>query len=382
MRAFVFTDRALERQAGRFVWLSIDAEKERNAGFLEKYPIQAFPTLLVIDPASERAALRWIGGATRPQLERLLDDGERAWKGKGKGPDALLVRADRLLGGGKSEEAAEAYRKAVARSPRGWHGHDRAVESLLTVLAMGGRAEECVRVARREMPNERTLHYAILAGSGLGCALELEGAAKSAAVPPFEAMVLSAFTPPAIEMPGDDRSGLYGLLLEARGAAGDDAGATRVASEWLTFLEGEAARATDPQARAVFDAHRLSAAIELEDPLRAVPALEQSQKDFPQDFNPPARLAVAYREAGRYDEALAAADRALALVYGPRKIRVFSTRADILEKKGDLAGARATVEEAIRYGESLPKAQIGPRTLDALRKRVAALKEKEGAAAP
>ena len=50
--------------------------------------------------------------------------------------------------------------------------------------------------------------------------------------------------------------------------------------------------------------------------------LEQSEKDFPNDYNPPARLALAYKAMKQYDEALAASDRALAKVYGPRKIAV------------------------------------------------------------
>jgi predicted negative regulator of RcsB-dependent stress response len=373
MRAFVFTDRALERQAGRFVWLSIDAEKERNAPFLERYPIQAYPTLLVIDPASERAALRWIGGATLRQLEGILVDGERAWRGEGNGPDALLVRADRLLGEGRADDAVRAYRKAIDRSGPDWHGRDRAVEALLTVLGTSGRVEECVRTAGEEMPDERTPHYANVAAAGLGCALEMEGPGSPAAVSRFEAMVLSTFADPAPELPVDDRSGLYGLLLGAREAQEDEEGAKRVAGQWIAFLEQEAARAPNAAARAVFDAHRLSAAIELGDPMRAVPALEQSARDFPEDFNPPARLAVAYREVGRYDEALAAADRALALAYGPRKLRIFSTRADVLEKKGDLAGARATIESALAFAQSLPKSQINPRSVESLRKRMEAL---------
>ena len=34
----------LARHAGRFVWLSIDTENEKNAGFLERYPWAAVPT--------------------------------------------------------------------------------------------------------------------------------------------------------------------------------------------------------------------------------------------------------------------------------------------------------------------------------------------------
>src|SRR5262249_21876958 len=81
MRAFVFTDKALAKHAGQFVWLSIDTEKAKNAAFSKKYPIRAWPSLYVIDPARERIALRWVGGATVPQLEKLFVDGTKAVKG-------------------------------------------------------------------------------------------------------------------------------------------------------------------------------------------------------------------------------------------------------------------------------------------------------------
>ena len=58
MRAFVFTDKALERYAGRFVWLSIDTENATNVAFLRKYPISVWPTLLIVDPKKEVVAMR------------------------------------------------------------------------------------------------------------------------------------------------------------------------------------------------------------------------------------------------------------------------------------------------------------------------------------
>ena len=58
MRAFVFTDRALARRAGQFVWLSIDTEKQGNAPFLTKFPVEAWPSFYVLDPATESVALK------------------------------------------------------------------------------------------------------------------------------------------------------------------------------------------------------------------------------------------------------------------------------------------------------------------------------------
>ncbi len=373
MRAFVFTDRALERQAGRFVWLSIDTEKERNATFLEKYPIEAYPTMLVIEPEGEQAILRWVGSATVRQLEKLFDDGERAMLGRGSGADAVLAAADRLLGAGKKAEAAAAYKDAIAKAPAEWPGRDRAVDSLLGLLSAPASAKECVETARAELPRERTPHYANVAMAGLDCAAALEGPEKKPAVAEFEAAVRSAVGEPRIEMPADDRAGLYSVLVDARKEAGDEAGAKATATEWLAFLDAEAARAPSAQARAVFDSFRLAASIEAGDPSHAIPILERSEKDLPGDYNPPARLAIAYGEVGRFDEALAAADRALKLVYGPRKIRLYTTKAGILEKKGDKEEARAALQEALRYAQGLPKAQVSPRGIEALKARLAKL---------
>ena len=64
MRATVLRDPALVKMAGRFVWLEIDTEKEGNAAFLEKFPIEVWPTFLVIDPATEKPVLKWLGTAT------------------------------------------------------------------------------------------------------------------------------------------------------------------------------------------------------------------------------------------------------------------------------------------------------------------------------
>jgi tetratricopeptide (TPR) repeat protein len=382
MRAFVFNDRALERQAGRFVWLSIDAEKDRNAGFLERYPIEAYPTLLVIDARTEQAALRWIGGATVAQLQDLLQDGERAARGEGSGVEAALARADRLLGANRGDEAASAYREVLAEAPRDWPERDRAVESLLSVLEVSGSNEECVELARAELPRDRSPHFATVALAGLSCALGLEptsGLDRAPAIHEFETAARSAAGEPTIDLPADDRSSLYGTLVEAREDAGDEKGAHRDAAQWLAFLDAEAARAPTPRARAVFDSHRLSAALALGEPERVIPALRQSENDFPDDYNPPARLAVAYLEAGRVGDALAASDRALRLAYGPRKLRVYWTRADVLDKKGDREAEAATLRDALRYANNLPPSRVPEKRLEPFKKRLATMDSPDNA---
>ena len=102
--------------------------------------------------------------------------------------------------------------------------------------------------------------------------------------------------------------------------------------------------------------------------------LEASERDFPDDYNPPARLAIAYQEMKRWDDALAASDRALQKAYGPRKLRLLRTRADIYAARGDTTAARRTVEEAIATAESFPPGQRSEATIDGLKKKLEGLR--------
>jgi tetratricopeptide (TPR) repeat protein len=358
------TDPALGKHARRFVWLSIDTEKDQNRAFLEHYPVDTWPTLMVIDADREQAMLRWAGAATVPQLERLFDDGERALRG-----DGTLARADRLAAAGQLAEAATAYKQALADVPETQRG--RVVESLVTVLARQKETQSCAETARvwaGKLPLGSSL--ANVSSTGLGCALEApkEAPWRKPAVDELTAAAERALTAPGLL--ADDRSGVYETLVDAHEQAGDHAGAVALAQKWLAFLEAEAAQAKTPAARAAFDAHRLDAAIAAGEPARALAPLQASERDLPDDYNAPARLAVALRELGRYDEALAALDRALAHAYGPRRIRLYETRASIYEKKGDRAGARRAIEDALKVADTLPPSQNGPAKAARLRKKL------------
>jgi tetratricopeptide (TPR) repeat protein len=118
------------------------------------------------------------------------------------------------------------------------------------------------------------------------------------------------------------------------------------------------------------------ASLALGDPARVVPALEASERDLPNDYNGPARLAVAYLELGRYDDALAASERASKKVYGPRRLRVEETRAKIYQKKGDLDGARRTLTAAIHLAEALPGDSRTRHSVERLRAELKALDAK------
>ncbi|HEY6146160.1 MAG TPA: tetratricopeptide repeat protein [Thermoanaerobaculia bacterium] len=373
MRAFVFTDASLERRAGQFVWLAIDTEKAENAGFKRKFPVEALPTFLVLDPKTETVALRWVGSATVPQLHKLLDDGRLAVRGTGRGVEQTLARADRAYGTGRYDEAVRGYKEALAAAPKGWPRYGRTVESLLYALDRTEDRGGCARLARETYPRlAGTPSGVSVAASGLSCAVGMkkDDPARAELIATLRENTLRELGKTPAGVATDDLSSVYQTLADEREDAGDEAGKIRYLEEDSALLDREAARATTPEQRAVFDSHRLGVALALGRPEKAIPMLEQSERDFPNDYNPPARLASAYKAMKRWDEALAASDRALAKAYGPRKLLILQNRADILAGKGDAAGARATLAEAVALAESFPEGQRSERTIAALRKKL------------
>ena len=377
MRAYVWTDKALTRHAGRFVWLSLDMEKAKNAAARKHIGIQAFPTFYVLDPTDEHVAIRWVGGGSVAQFERLFDDGELAVRGGAHGPamDAL-VAGDRAYGASDFAAAAKAYESAVDKAPEGWPAFGRTVEALMFAYSSLDSLVPAVQLAMRALPHlEGTNSEASIAAAGLDAAVQMPESHPNRAfwLEHFEKVSRSALADPKLSLTGDDRSGVYFTLEDAREAAHDSIGQRQTMEEHVAMLEHEAAAAKSAEQRAVYDSHRLSLYTALGRPQAAIPMLEQSQKDFPTDYNPPARLATAYKAMGRWSDALAASDRALALVYGPRQFLVLTTRVDIQLGLGDKAGAKHTLADAIAKAEAMPEGQRSEGTIRSLKKKLEGL---------
>lgn len=372
MWAYVLTDSSLARHGKQFVFLSVDYEKASNAVFRGRFPADALPSFYVIDPNQERIAVRWVGGMTTNQLHALLDDAASG----GHAPRALLsliARADSLYGAGDLKNAASAFGEVLSAAPADWPGYMRATESRLYALSRTGGNAEGVALGRAALPRLGRSPSALnVAASALACARELPAgdSTKAASVAFFEVATRSLAVDFSFATSADDRSGAWIEILTTRQEAGDSLGSRAAARAWSDFLDSEAAKAKSPDQRAVFDPHRLSAYIELGEAERAVPMLEQSQRDLPDDYNPCQRLATAYKALKRWDEALAASDRAMALAYGPRKMLLYTTRADIHAGRGDKVAEKRTLEEAIAFGEALPDSQRPVRALASLRQRL------------
>ncbi len=336
MRAFVFTDDRMRPVANRFVWLSLDTEREANAALVTKLAVRVLPTLFVIEPATERVALAWPGSLTASELAALLDDTE-----DGAGPRGPL-----------------------------------AVDALVAQSGRDGRISDCVETASREAPRMPPgTALADVLRSGIECAEGLPaGSPQRARLADLASLGERTASDPAEPILADDRSDLYDYVAGAYRALGRQEDAARLAGAWAAFLEDQAARSPSPAARSVFDAHRLLAYLAIGEPARAVPMLEESERDAPGDYNPPARLASAYLAMKQYDAALTASKRALDRAYGPRKLRLWSLQADILLAQGDTAGARASLRAAVAFAHGVPLTAGYPKQLAAIEKRLTELR--------
>jgi tetratricopeptide (TPR) repeat protein len=366
MRAHVFTDSALAKYAGRFVWLSINSDHAANEAFTAKYPTNDWPTLAVIDPKQERVELRFCWPADVGQVARILEDGEgrvrAAWAGNAEATDALerqLAAAEAFTGANQFAQAALAYSGALKQAPAEWGRRPEVTAAALNAFYEADDLEQCAKGARELAPPlPRGATFASVVSIGLACLGDVPEQAvwRSEVRAALEALGLEAVKLP--DVIADERANLYEALVGFREEAGDKAGARRLAEESWAALSREAERASTPRARVAFDAHRLAAALELGDAARMLPVLEASKRDFPDDFDPPSKLAKVYLEMGRYDDALAANAIALSKVYGTRKLRVLWTQADIYGRMGKPEVARKTLAEALDAAKTMPKNKV------------------------
>src|SRR5262249_14906082 len=157
-------------------------EKKQNAPLRKSLDLRAFPTYYIVDPASEKVALRWVGGATVPQLHKLLADGRAAVAAAGKTPRATSsgpARADQLFARAEQAQpqadyvgAAAGYQQALARAPAGWPHYGRAVESALFALGETQAYATSAALARDAWPRlKHTSSSANVAATGLDAAL-------------------------------------------------------------------------------------------------------------------------------------------------------------------------------------------------------------------
>ncbi len=298
LKSFVFTDPRLAVEAKHFVWLAVDTENPRNADFVGKFPSSVLPTLRVLDPETEKPLLVWEGTLTAPELVATLDEAR---------------------GAAKKNAASE--------------GRDLDANVMRLLLAKDD--EGCAKAAKDALGKLQGTQRVDVAVTGASCAMELPKDKIQEYLPPLVKELAAIVADKSLAILPDDRSGAYEALVDAGRVSGEKIAVRENAIQWAAFLEGEAAKAKTPSERAVYDSHRVLAYLAMGRPDKAIPMLEATAKDFPDDFNPHSRLARAYLELKKYDLAIAESDKALALAHGPRHVKIALGKADAqAAKKG------------------------------------------------
>lgn len=368
MRNFVFTDPRLRPVADRFVYLAIDTENPRNADFVARFPIQSWPTLLVLDPAAQndgsaRVLARFTGAMTAPELLSRLEELGRATSAE----QVPLGEADAAAAAGHWAAAAVLYARAAARTelrPRARLGQIQSLRRLGQSLACAELADAAHDEVGRSAIATDFFSYGSLCLDSVPD-VDTRQRLRQKLRGYLEAVV----TDPRAPLLPDDRSDGYGTLTELADTLGDQAGGDHYTEARLQLLEAAAAQATNPVAAATYDAHRLECYRRLKRYPPAEAMLLGSEKALPGDYNPPARLARLYFEMGRLDDALPRIDRALRLAKGPRRVSMLELKAGIQHGLGQTRPAIASLEEALRL------AQPSSPTAEALRTKAAELRK-------
>ena len=386
MQTTVLVDPSFAADEKRFVFASLDTDREENAPALVRLAISAWPTFYVIGD-DETVMARFVGGASLAQFHAFLDAGARAVVGGVAAADAHLLGAERALAVKDLATADTELAATLAAAPVAWSRRPEVLGSLIMTEEKRGDLAGCLDTAEKYM--NVTGNAAVASDflvTAMSCADKREKAAKlagaealAAAAPALAVVRRHAvarwkelLADSGAQLSVDDRSDALASLRETLDALGDKADAKATAEQQRKLLDDAAAHAASPLAAMTYIWPRAEVYVYLGAPLDLVPALEQSAKDLPTEYDPPARLGWIYFKANKLPEAAAWTDKALALAYGPRKARVLSLRADIAAAAHDKATELHYRELAVKQFADLPKGEENPTGLAAAQAALAA----------
>ncbi|MDW8283165.1 MAG: thioredoxin family protein [Myxococcales bacterium] len=356
MRSFVFPDPVLRAVADRFVYVALDTDRPVNMPFIERFPINSWPTMLALDPgraanplSDERVLARWTGAMTAPELlmrlQRLTMQSE--------GVDRLLEQADAAAADGRWDVAAPLYAAAAQQSVV---DRPRALLGQIQALRERGDYNACADLVETSLAatgnGAAATDFAAYAAS---CLDHLDDADRRQRLRQgLRNYLVSLVHDPQAPLSVDDRSDGFGTLIELCDALGDRAAGDRHADARLRMLEAAANAARSPQEAATFDLHRLDSYRRLRRYAEAERMLIASVKALPGDFNAPTRLARLYYDMGRLEEALHYVNDALSKAYGPRRATLLELQANVRAALGQTREAVQSLLQAISVVESMP----------------------------
>ncbi|HJZ79745.1 MAG TPA: tetratricopeptide repeat protein [Pyrinomonadaceae bacterium] len=349
----LLTHADLARYAGQFVWLELSYDEPQNREFLTRYGANATPTLFVIDPRDGLVAAMQAGAMSLPELKQFLDRGAGAVLAKRQTPaDVALRRGDTLMAQ-QPAEAAKEYLRALELAPVDWPSRELTEASEVQALQNSRQRQPCAEAAANYAGTmKRDELFVRTVVSGMWC---LPSTDPSPAINAL-AEKLRPLAEEALSLPitvRDHRDSIYRTLMYIEVARGDSSAALKWGERWLAELEAIKPRGDDE--RSALDIARVENIQIVGDPARILPALRESEKAMPNNYNASLRLAQMEVATKQFDEAISACQRGLARRPGAlSQTWLLETEAEALEAKGRSAEARQALQEALTAAERIP----------------------------
>lgn len=362
MKSTILTQAPLAAVKDQLVWLVLDYDLPKNAAFFDKYPVGAFPTFMVIDGASGAVNGRWMGSGTPAEMAAFFGASAKGGIKALEASQRALAKQDYAEALKLSELALKAEGLDAATQTRlllGWIEALSHINPKLCATQGAGRIRDVDRSA------QGIDFVAVVAD----CANALSPAEKKPVLTQVRDQLAAVLADPKLEVSADDRSGAYATLTDAQESLGDTAGANASRVARLAILEAAAKAAKSPVERSAYDDHRNQLYQALGRYADAEAMLMASEKDLPKDFNPPWRLANVYLKQKKLEPGLLAIDRALARGYGGRKLRLYTTKIDLLLEGKRIKEAAATLAAARAELKTLPASVVRPYWVEELEGR-------------
>ena len=365
MQRFVLADPGMKPVADSVVWASVETERDPNKAVVEMYPVDAWPTFLILDPDTGAVLGRFLGSGTVQDMRAFVQDGDRAYREKGKAADpawAAQRDGDAARNRGDLKATAEGYGRAVQLSKADDPQRPLRLNLYLSALLKTKGYRTCVQTGLRDA--RKTPDSALgsdFQSYAFACAQNLPKGDPDAVRMHELAMarLREILARPDAPLAADDRSDGLANLAEMLDAAGKHPEAIAAMEERAQVLEKAAGAAPDATMASTFDAHRVDTYLYLKAPEKAEQLLAQREKEMPEDYNPPARLARVLFEQQKLAPAEAAVDRALSRMdRGQRRVGILGLKAKILQAEGK--STAGVLREQLGVLRSLPRTQRRP----------------------
>jgi thioredoxin-like negative regulator of GroEL len=371
MQTTVFMDASFKPAASKFVFAALDTDREQNAAPVGKFSPSAWPTFYVINSKDESVLARFVGAATLDQFHEFLESGRRAATGSMAAADSRMLGAERAMAKKDYATAEEELTATLAAAPQAWLRRPEVIYYLQMAKRKKGDLAGCAEVSDKHLDE---VGQTAIATNFWATAIECANAQKNTAlrdraIAKLQNILATNDAPLSL----DDRAEALGYLRDALDQAGKKDEAKAIAEQAAKHIDEAFAAAKTPFEKMGYIWPRADVYAYLGRPLDLVADYEKLAADLPKEYDPRARLGWLYLKAGKAPEAAKWTDEALALVYGPRKGRLLSQRAEIAKLAGDKAAEKKYREEAVKLWESLPEGQQNAGALTSAKEALAAV---------